>query len=156
MMGDTPVVSTPTFTEREMSRREKRKPSKADRQARKSEREASELDRSVKNTAVTFRSSFETGRDGAAECNNRRNDLLMDLNFRRLTCEIWRGRPGAEVLVAAMEDLVLETERHLVAIEQLCRRFDDLTEHGTWHETLSADLVPDDLIRRRLFSGPPA
>ncbi len=84
------------------------------------------------------------------------NDLLMDLNFRRLTCEIWRGRPGAEVLVAAMEDLVLETERHLVAIEQLCRRFDDLTEHGTWHETLSTDLVPDDLIRRRLFSGPPA
>jgi hypothetical protein len=139
-----------------MSRRVKKKPSKAAREARKSQREVSELEKAVRTTAATFRSSFETGRDGASECNNRRDDLLMDLSFRRLTCEIWRGRPGAEVLVAAMDDLVAETERHLVAIEQLCRRFDDLTDNGTWHETLSADLVPDDLIRRRLFSDPPA
>ena len=55
-----------------------------------------------------------------------------------------------------MVDLMAETERHLAAIEQLSRRFDDLTDNGTWHETLSADLVPDELIRRRLFSDPPA
>lgn len=139
-----------------MSRRERKKPSKAAREARKSQREASEIERAVKTTAATFRSSFETGRDGASECHNRRDDLLMDLSFRRLTCDIWRGRIGAEALVAAMDDLVAETGRHLAAMEQLCRRFDALTEDGTWHETLSADLVPDDLIRRRLFSDPPA
>lgn len=139
-----------------MSRREKKKPSRTEREARGRQQESQELDKIVRNTAATFRSSFETGRDGAAECHNRRDDLLTDLNFRRLTCEIWRGRPGAEVLVVAMDDLVAETERHLVAIEQLSRRFDDLTENGIWHETLGTDLVPDDLIRRRLFSDLPA
>ena len=139
-----------------MSRREKKKPSRAAREARKSQREASELERAVKTTAVTFRSSFETGRDGASECHNRCDDLLMDLRFRRLTHEIWGDRPGAELLVSALADLIAETERHLAAIEQLSRRFDDLTENGTWHETLSPEVVPDDLIRTRLFSDPPA
>jgi hypothetical protein len=55
-----------------------------------------------------------------------------------------------------MADIIAENERHLAAIERLCLRLDDLTEHGTWHETLSTDLVPDQLIRRRLFSDPPA
>ena len=156
MMGGTPLVFTPIFTERNMSRREKKKPGKAEREARKSLREASDLERAVKTTAATFRSSFEAGRDGASECHNRRDDLLLDLSFRRLAHEIWRDRPGAEPLVSAMADLMAETERHLAAIEQLSRRFDDLTDNGTWHETLSADLVPDELIRRRLFSDPPA
>jgi hypothetical protein len=133
-----------------------KKLAKAAKEARKHQREEQELDRIVKNTAATFRSSFETGRDGAAECHNRRNDLATDLNFRRLTCEIWRNRPGAEVLVAALDDLVAETERHLAAIEQLGRSGDDITENGIWHEILTADLVPDDLIRRRLFADPPA
>ena len=156
MMGGTLLVPTPRFTERGMSRREKKKPNKAVREARKSQRETSELERAVQTTAATFRSSFETGRDGASECRNRRDDVLLDLSFRRLTYEIWRDRPGAEPLVSAMADLIAETERHLAAIEQLSRRFDDLTENGTWHETLGPDLVPDDLIRRRLFSDPPA
>lgn len=55
-----------------------------------------------------------------------------------------------------MADLIAENERHLAAIEELCRRFDDLSKNGTWHETLSPDLVPDELIRSRLFSDPPA
>lgn len=139
-----------------MSRREKRKPSKAAREARRAKREASELDTAVKNTTATYRSSFETGRDAASECNNRREDLLLDLTFRRLAHEIWRDRPGAGPLVAAMADLIAETERHLIAIEQLARRFDDLADNETWYETLGADLVPEDLIRRRLFSDPPA
>ena len=80
----------------------------------------------------------------------------MDLRFRRLTHEIWRDRPGAEPLVSALANLIAETERHLAAIEQLSRRFDDLTENGTWHETLSPEVVPDELIRRRLFSDDPS
>lgn len=154
MMDGTPLVPTPARREGEMSSREK-KFAKIEKDARKRHREAEELDRIVKTTAATFRSSFETGRDSAAECHNRRDDLQADLDYRRLTYEIWCGRPGAEVLVAAMADLIAENERHLAAIEQLCRRFDDLTENGTWHETLSSDLVPDDFIRRRLFSDPP-
>jgi hypothetical protein len=55
-----------------------------------------------------------------------------------------------------MADLIAENERHLAAIEQLCRRLDDLSKNGTWHETLSPEVVPDELIRRRLFSDPPA
>ena len=62
---------------------------------------------------------------------------------------------GAEPLAAAMADLISETERHLAAIEQLARRFSDLAD-GTWYENLDRALVPDDLIRRRLFSDPPA
>lgn len=139
-----------------MSRRERKKPSKAARQALRSQREDIELERAVKTTAATFRSSFETGRDGASECHNRRDDMLLDLSFRRLTHEIWRDRPGAEPLASALADLIAETERHLAAIEKLARRFDDLTENGTWHETLSPDVVPDELVRRRLFSDPPA
>jgi len=54
-----------------------------------------------------------------------------------------------------MADLISETERHLAAIEQLARRFSDLAD-GTWYENLDRALVPDDLIRRRLFSDPPA
>jgi hypothetical protein len=137
-----------------MSRREKRKPSKPAREARRAEREASELAAAVRNTTATYRSSFETGRDAESECNNRRDDLLLDLSFRRLAHEIWRGRPGAEPLVAAMADLIAETERHLAAIEQLARRFDDLANNETWYETLGPDLVPEELIRRRLFSDP--
>jgi len=133
-----------------------KKLAKAEKEARKERRGAPELDKIVKNTAATIRSSFETGRDSAAECHDRRDDLYADLDYRRFTYEIWRGRPGAEVLVAAMADLIAENERHLVAIEQLCRRFDDLTENGTWHETLSPEVVPDELVRRRLFSDPPA
>ncbi len=155
MMDGTPLVRTPTRTEREMSSRGK-KLAKTEKEARMHQREAQELDRIVKNTAATFRSSFETGRDSAAECHNRRDDLYADLEYRRFTYEIWRGRPGAETLVSAMADLIAENERHLVAIEQLCRRFDDLTETGTWHETLSPEVVPDELVRRRLFSDAPA
>lgn len=138
-----------------MSRREKKKPSKTEREARKQQRDALELDKIVRDTAAVFRSSFETGRDCAAECHHRRDDLHADLDYRRLPYEIWRGRPGAEELVSVMADIISENERHLAAIERLCRRLDDLTEHGTWHETLSPDLVPDELIRSRLFSDPP-
>jgi len=155
MMDGTPLVPTPASTGGEMSSRGK-KLARAEKEARKHRREAQELDKIVKNTAATIRSSFETGRDSAAECHDRRDDLYADLDYRRFTYEIWRGRPGAEVLVAAMADLIAENERHLVAIEQLCRRFDDLTENGTWHETLSPEVVPDELVRRRLFSDPPA
>jgi hypothetical protein len=133
-----------------------KKLAKIEKKARKHQREAQELDKIVKNTAATFRSSFETGRDCAAECHNRRDDVYADLDYRRFTYEIWRVRPGAETLVSAMADLIAENERHLVAIEQLCRRFDDLTETGTWYETLSPEIVPDELVRRRLFSDPPA
>ena len=139
-----------------MSRRAKRKLSKAEREARRLRLDAQELDALVKDTAAAFRSSHEIVEDSATECDRRRADLLADLDYRRLPYEIWRGRPGAELLVSAMADLIAENERHLVAIEQLCRRFDDLSKNQTWHETLSSDLVPDELIRRRLFSGPPA
>ena len=157
MMSETPLVSTPPVTEREMSRREKKKPSKAEREARRLRKDAAqELDKIVRDTAAVFRSSFETGRDCAAECHNRRTDLLADLDYRRLPYEIWRERPGAENLVSIMGDVIAENERHLAAIERLCRRIDDLAESGTWHETLSPDVVPEDLVRRRLFSDPPA
>ena len=139
-----------------MSRREKKKPSRAEREARKQRRDATELDKIVRDTAAVFRSSFETGRDCAAECHNRRTDLLADLDYRRLPYEIWRGRPGADDLVSIMADVIAENERHLAAIERLCVRIDNLTENGTWHETLAPELVPDDLVRRRLFSDPPA
>jgi len=129
---------------------------KTEKQALRRHKDAQKLDKLVKATAATFRSSYETGEDCATECDHRRADLLADLDYRRLPYEIWRGRPGAEVLVSAMADLIAENERHLVAIEQLCRRFDDLSKNGTWHDTLSPDVVPDDLIRRRLFSDPPA
>jgi len=139
-----------------MSRREKRKLSKAEREARRLRLDAQELDALVKDTAAAFRSSHEIVEDSATECDRRRADLEADLKYRRLPYEIWRGRPGAEVLVTTMADLIAENERHLVAIEQLCRRFDDLSKNHTWHETLSTDLVPDELIRRRLFSDSPA
>jgi hypothetical protein len=139
-----------------MSRREKKKPSRAEREARKRRRDAAELDKIVRDTAAVFRSSFETGRDCAAECHDRRDDLCADLDYRRLPYEIWRGRPGAEELVSAMADLIAENERHLAAIERLCLRLDDLTKNGTWHETLGPELVPDELVRRRLFSDPTA
>jgi hypothetical protein len=155
MMDGTPQVRTPTRTEREMSSRG-RKLAKTEKEARRRQRDAQELDKLVKATAATFRSSYETGEDCAAECEHRRADLLADLDYRRLPYEIWRGRPGAEVLVSAMADLIAENERHLAAIEQLCRRLDDLSKNGTWHETLSPEVVPDELIRRRLFSDPPA
>lgn len=133
-----------------MSRREK-KLTKSEKQKRRLQRDAQEFEKLVKNTAVTFRSSYETGEDCAAECDHRRADLLADLDYRRLAYDIWRGRPGAEVLVSAMGDLIAENERHLAAIEQLCRRLDDLSKNGTWHETLGPDLVPDELVRRSLF-----
>ncbi|HET9553704.1 MAG TPA: hypothetical protein VFP50_12115 [Anaeromyxobacteraceae bacterium] len=137
-----------------MSRREKKKPSKAERQERRLRRETQELDKIVQNTAGTFRSSFETGRDCASECRDRLDDLRVSLDFRRLTLELWSGRPGADDLVSAMADLAAENERHLVAIEQLLRRFEDL-EKAPWWDVLSAEQVPEDLIRRRLFDAPP-
>jgi hypothetical protein len=137
-----------------MSRRGK-KLTKTEKGARRLQRDAQELDRLVKSTAAAFRSSYETGEDCAAECDRRRDDLLADLDYRRLTYEIWRGRPGAEALESAIADLLAENERHLAAILQLCRRFDDLSKNQTWHETLGPDVVPDELVRSRLFSDPP-
>jgi len=129
---------------------------KTDRKTRRRQKDAQKLDKLVRDTAAVFRSAFETGEDCAAECDHRRADLLADLDYRRLPYEIWRGKPGAEVLVAAMADLIAENERHLLAIEQLWRRFDDLSRATTWPDPLGPDVVPDDLIRRRLFSDPPA
>lgn len=137
-----------------MSRREKKKPSKAEKQARRDRREAQELDHIVSNTAANFRSSFETGRDSAAECRDRLDDLRLSLDFRRLTHEIWNGRPGASDLVSAMADLIAENERHYAVIEQLLRRFEDL-EKAPWYDVLGEDQVPEDLIRQRLFEPPP-
>jgi len=138
-----------------MSRREKRKLTKAEKEMRRRQQETLELDKLVRDTAAAFRSSFETGEDAAAECKRRRDDLIADLEYRRLPYEIWRGRPGAEPLVSAMADLIAENERHLEAIEDLFHRFDNLAS-STWSEDLGTDLVPDDLIRGRLFSDPPA
>jgi hypothetical protein len=123
------------------------------RQQVRRKQEDLELDKLVKETAAAFRSSFETGEDAATECRRRADDLIADLEYRRLPYEIWRGRPGAEPLVAAMADLIAENERHLAAIEALLRRFDSLAS-SSWSETLGPDVVPDDLIRRRLFSDP--
>ena len=132
-----------------------RKLAKTEKEMRRRQQEALELDKLVKDTAAAFRSSFETGEDAAAECDRRRADLIADLEYRRLPYEIWRGRPGAEHLVSAIADLISENERHLESIEDLFHRFDSLTS-STWSEDLGTDLVPDDLIRRRLFSDPPA
>lgn len=137
-----------------MSSREK-KLAKTEKELRRRQQEALELDKLVKNTAAAFRSSFDTGEDCAAECARRRDDLIADLDYRRLPYEIWRGRPGAEPLVAAMAALIAENERHLAAIGGLFDRFDNLATN-TWSEDLGADVVPDDLIRRTLFSDPPA
>ena len=138
-----------------MSRRGK-KLTKTEKHARRLQQDAQELDALVKDTAAAFRSSHEIVEDSATECDRRRADLDADLQYRRLAYEIWRGRPGAEPIASAMADLITENERHLVAIEQLCRRFDDLSKNTPCHETLGPDVVPDDLIRRRLFSDPPA
>jgi hypothetical protein len=154
MMGGTPLVRTPARTEREMSSRGK-KLAKTEKEMRRRQQEALELNKLVKDTAAAFRSSFETGEDAAAECRRRRDDLIADLDYRRLPYEIWRGRPGAEPLVSAMAALIAENERHLEAIEDLFHRFDNLAT-SSWSEDLDADIVPDDLIRRRLFSDPPA
>jgi hypothetical protein len=154
MMGGTPLVRTPARTEREMSSRGK-KLAKTEKETRRRQQEALELDKLVKGTAAAFRSSFETGEDAATECRRRRDDLIADLDYRRLPYEIWRGRPGAEPLVSAMAALIAENERHLEAIEDLFHRFDNLAT-SSWSEDLGADIVPDDLIRRRLFSDPPA
>jgi hypothetical protein len=132
-----------------------KKLTKAEKAARRLQEDALELAALVKDTAAAFRSSQELIEDSAAECDRRRADVLADLDYRRLPYEIWRGRPGAEHLVAAMADLIAENERHLEAIEDLFHRFENLTS-SNWSEDLSADLVPDDLIRRRLFSDPPA
>jgi hypothetical protein len=132
-----------------------KKLTKAEKAARRLHEDALELDALVKDTAAAFRSSQELIEDSAAECDRRRADVLADLDYRRLPYEIWRGRPGAEHLVAAMADLIAENERHLEAIEDLFHRFENLTS-SNWSEDLSTDLVPDDLIRRRLFSDPPA
>lgn len=96
-------------------------------QLERQQQEALELDKLVKETAASFRSSFETGEDAAAECDRRRADLIADLEYRRLPYEIWRGRPGAEYLVSALADLIAENERHLEAIEGLFHRFDAFT-----------------------------
>ncbi|HEY3414841.1 MAG TPA: hypothetical protein VGM51_17530 [Armatimonadota bacterium] len=136
-----------------MSRREKRKLGKAERQALRHHRETKELDQIVKNTTGNFRSSFETGRDSSAECRDRLDDLRLSLDFRRLTHEIWNGRPGADDLVSAMADLITENERHYAAIEKLLRRFEEL-ERAPWYDILSADQVPEALIRKRLFEAP--
>lgn len=132
-----------------------KKLAKTEKEMRRRQQEDLELDKLVKETAAAFRSSFETGEDAAAECRRRRDDLIADLDYRRLPYEIWRGRPGAEHLVSAMAALIAENERHLEAIEGLLDRFDNLTT-GSWSEELGADVVPDDLIRQRLFSDPPA
>ena len=138
-----------------MSRRGK-KLTKTEKRARLLDKDALELDALVTDTAAAFRSSREIVEDSATECYRRRDDLEADLKYRRLPYEIWRGRPGAEPIASAMADLIAENERHLVAIEQLCRRFDDLLKNPPCDETLGPDVVPDDLIRRRLFSDPPA
>ncbi len=137
-----------------MSRRGK-KLTKTEKRARRPDKDAQELDALVRDTAAAFRSSFEIVEDSATECERRRADLEADLKYRRLPYEIWRGRPGAEPIASAMADLIAENERHLVAIEQLCRRFDDLSRNPPCHETLGPDVVPDDLIRRSLFSADP-
>jgi hypothetical protein len=130
-----------------------KKLTKTEKEMHRRQQEALELDELVKETAAAFRSSFETGEDAATECRRRADDLIADLEYRRLPYEIWRDRPGAEYLAAAMADLIAENERHLEAIEGLFHRFDSLAS-SSWSETLGPDAVPDDLIRRRLFSDP--
>jgi hypothetical protein len=137
-----------------MSRRGK-KLTKTEKRSHRLDKDAQELDALVKDTAAAFRSSHEVVEDSATECDRRRADLEADLQYRRLAYEIWRGRPGAAPIASAMADLIAENERHLVAIKQLCRRFDELSKNPMCQEDLGPDVVPEDLIRRRLFSDPP-
>jgi len=138
-----------------MSRREKKKLSKAEKEARRTRRDAQELAALVKDTAAVFRSSFDTGEDCAAECDNRRADLLADLGYRRLSHEIWQGRPGAEALASAIADLIAENERHVAAMVDLGRRFEALGQQEVDDIVLDAHAVPADFVRSRLFPPPP-
>ncbi len=40
-------------------------------------------------------------------------------------------------------------------MEQLCRRFDGLSENQTCHELLGSDAVTEEFARRRLFAEIP-
>ena len=130
-----------------------KKLAKSEREERRRRRDAQELDALVRDTAAAFRSSKEIIEDSATECARRREDLEADLQYRRLPYEIWQAQPGAEPIASAMADLIAENERHLQAIEQLCRRFVDLAWDPPCHLDLSPDVVPEDLVRRRLFAG---
>jgi hypothetical protein len=134
-----------------MSRREKKKLSKAEREARRTRRDAQELAALVKDTAATFRSAFETADDCAAECAGRRADLLADLDYRRLSHDVWQGRPGAEALTAGITDLITENERHVAAMVDLLRRFKVLGSRSGDDIILDAAAVQDDFVRSRLF-----
>ncbi len=138
-----------------MSRREKRKPSKAEREARRARRDAEELAAIVQDTAATFRSAFETADDCAAECAGRRADLLADLDYRRLSQDVWQGRAGAEVLTTAITDLIAENERHVEAMTGLLERFASVRSASGEDIVLDDDDVQEDFVRSRLFPPRP-
>jgi hypothetical protein len=110
----------------------------------------------VQDSAATLTCAAETAGDFAYQCVHEQEERAFDLSFLRLAIEIWREHPdAAPTVLAALEELLAEHLRHQEVLTRLEQRFETLAADPSLHVHLDPIEHYRDLVRTRLFSGPP-
>lgn len=110
----------------------------------------------VQDSAATLTCAAETAGDFAYQCAHEQEERAFDLSFLRLALEIWHEHPEtAPAVLAALEELLTEHLRHQEVLACLGQRFEDLAADPSLHIHLDPIERYRDLVRTRLFSGPP-
>lgn len=132
--------------ERKLTKQQKRQ-----RRGRKQQPQDARAD-VVADTAAVFTCSKETADDFTYQCQRRREDLQMDLDFTRVALDIWRDQPGqGPPLTDLLTALAAEHERHFAAILELGRGFAALAAQNI-HEHLEPPEKYRDFVRKKLFA----
>lgn len=105
--------------------------------------------------ARSFSCSAELAQDFADQGALNRDNLAADLAFSDLALELWRGRPGVEELLSALQELRSTRQRHLDAIAAFVVQFEQLAEREP-HVHLDEAVINAELVHRKIYPDPPA
>lgn len=103
--------------------------------------------------ARSFSCSAELAQDFADQCALNRDNLAADLAFSDLALELWRGRPGVEELLSALQELRSTRQRHLDAIAAFVVQFEQLAEREP-HIHLDKAVINAELVHRKIYPNP--
>lgn len=111
----------------------------------------------IQDSAATLSCAAETAGDFAYQCAHQQEEMDFDLSFLRLALEIWHEHPqAAPPLLASLEELLIEQERHHQALARLGQQFEQLAADTSLHIHLDPIDRYRELVRTRLFPEPPA
>jgi hypothetical protein len=132
--------------------KKRNRPKKAERQGRAEKRARDDDDVLVEDTVARVGCTVNTAEDMSAQCENRLEDIDVDLTFAWLAHDVWRDRTAGADLVKLIEELLAEQRRHGAAMHSLNERFLELCDRE--HEHIGDGEIDSAWVRKQIFTLP--